>query len=150
MYWGEIDIDWFECRTQINQILSKESELKNIIQLIGEENLPEIQQLTLFTAKLIREGMLIQNAFDEIDTYTDPKKLMGLVKLLLLFYKESKDLLNQGIFIDEIKELKVVNNILRIRHSIPNNEFDKIVKIKKNLLAEIELLKMMSGVLKRK
>jgi len=94
--------------------------------------------------------MLIQNAFDEIDTYTDPKKLMGLVKLLLLFYKESKDLLNQGIFIDEIKELKVVNNILRIRHSIPNNEFDKIVKIKKNLLAEIELLKMMSGVLKRK
>ena len=150
IYWGEIDIDWFECRTQINQILSKESELKNIIQLIGEENLPEIQQLTLFTAKLIREGMLIQNAFDEIDTYTDPKKLMGLVKLLLLFYKESKDLLKQGILIDEIKELNVINNILRIRYSIPNNEFDKIVKIKKNLLAEIELLKMMSGVLKRK
>jgi len=150
IYWGEIDIDWFECRTQINQILSKESELKNIIQLIGEENLPEIQQLTLFTAKLIREGMLIQNAFDEIDTYTDPKKLMGLVKLLLLFYKESKDLLNQGILIDEIKELNVINNILRIRHSIPNNEFDKIVEIKKNLLAEIELLKMMSGVLKGK
>ncbi len=150
IYWGEIDIDWFECRTQINQILSKETELKNIIQLIGEENLPEIQQLTLFTAKLIREGMLIQNAFDEIDTYTDPKKLMGLVKLLLLFYKESKDLLNQGILIDEIKELNVINSILRIRHSIPNNEFDKIVKIKKNLLAEIELLKMMSGVLKGK
>ena len=35
----------------------------------------------------------------------------------------------------------MINNILRIRHSIPNNEFDKIVKIKKNLLAEIELLK---------
>ena len=150
IYWGEIDIDWFECRTQINQILSKETELKNIIQLIGEENLPEIQQLTLFTAKLIREGMLIQNAFDEIDTYTDPKKLMGLVKLLLLFYKESKDLLNQGILIDEIKELNVINSILRIRHSIPNNEFHKIEEIKKNLLAEIELLKMMSGVLKRK
>lgn len=148
--WGEIDIDWYECRTQINQILSKETELKNIIQLIGEENLPETQQLTLFTAKLIREGMLIQNAFDEIDNYTDVKKLMGLVKLLLLFYKESKDLLNQGILIEEIKELNVINNILRISNSIPNNEFDKIVEIKENLLAEIEILKMMRGIFKRK
>ncbi|TFG07588.1 MAG: V-type ATP synthase subunit A, partial [Promethearchaeota archaeon] len=60
--WLDVDIDWFECRNQFNDILSKENELKNITQLIGEENLPEDQQLTLFIAKLVKKGFLIQNA----------------------------------------------------------------------------------------
>ncbi len=147
--WPELDIDWFECRSQINGILSKETELKNITQLIGEENLPEDQQLTLFTAKLIREGFLIQNAFDDIDNYTDTRKLMGLVKLILLFYKESKDLLKHGFLIEDIKELEVINNILRISQSVPNNEFKKIMEFKNELLNEVESLKLMSGVSKR-
>jgi len=143
--WSELDIDWFECRTQINQILSKETELKNIIQLIGEDNLPEPQQLTLFVAKLIREGFLVQNAFDAIDSYTDSSKLLGLVKIILLFYQESKDLLAKGIILEEIKELDVINEILRIRQSVPNNEFNKIIKIKDKLLKEIQSLKSMFG-----
>ena len=143
--WSELDIDWFECRTQINQILSKETELKNIIQLIGEDNLPEPQQLTLFVAKLIREGFLVQNAFDTIDSYTDSSKLLGLVKIILLFYQESKDLLAKGIILEEIKELDVINEILRIRQSVPNNEFNKIIKIKDKLLKEIQSLKSMFG-----
>jgi len=133
----------------INGILSKETELKNITQLIGEENLPEDQQLTLFTAKLIREGFLIQNAFDDIDNYTDTRKLMGLVKLILLFYKESMDLLKRGFIIEDIKELEVINNILRISQSVPNNEFRKIMEFKNELLNEVESLKLMSGVSKR-
>jgi len=144
--WSELDIDWFECRTQINQILSKETELKNIIQLIGEDNLPEPQQLTLFVAKLIREGFLVQNAFDTIDSYTDSSKLLGIVKIILLFYQESKDLLAKGIILEEIKELDVINEILRIRQSVPNNEFNKIIKIKDKLLKEIQSLKSMFGV----
>ncbi|TFF97686.1 MAG: V-type ATP synthase subunit A, partial [Promethearchaeota archaeon] len=146
--WPEINIDWKECREQINEILSKENDLKNVVQLIGEENLPEDQQLILFIARLIREGFLIQNAFDNIDNFTDVKKLLGQVKIILLLYKLGKDLLKNGFIVEDIKDLEVVNNILRISQSIENNEFYKIEKIKDNVLSEIESLKLRLGGVK--
>lgn len=137
----ELELNWQECRNQVNEILSKENNLKNVIQLIGEENLPEDQQLELFIAKIIKEGFLIQNAFDNIDNYTDVDKLMEQIRIILLLYKEAKELLNQGIIIEEIKELKIIDDILRIGSSIPNNEISKIAKITDKLFDEIKALK---------
>jgi V/A-type H+-transporting ATPase subunit A len=148
--WPELNLDWFDCRNQVNEILSIENDLKNLTQLIGEENLPEDQQLILFCAKLIKEGFLIQNAFDDIDNYTDFKKLMGLIKLILLLHKKAKELLSQGIIIEEIKDLKIINEILRIGNSIPNNEFYKIEKLKEKLLDEINELKISYSTMKGK
>ncbi|MFX1313922.1 MAG: V-type ATP synthase subunit A [Promethearchaeota archaeon] len=145
IYWHELEIDWMETRDLVNEILSTENNLRNITQLIGEENLPEDQQLVLFCAKLIKEGFLIQNAFDPIDNYTDVKKLMGQIKLILLLYKEAKELLNQGIIIEDIKDLDVINDILRISSSIPNDEFKKVEEIKEKLLNEINKLQSFYG-----
>ncbi|MBD3254441.1 MAG: V-type ATP synthase subunit A [Candidatus Lokiarchaeota archaeon] len=147
--WSELELDWFECRNQFNNILSTESNLKNITQLLGEENLPEDQQLVLFIAKVIKDGFLIQNAFDEIDCYTSPKKLLGLAKLILLFYNEAKKLLKQGILIEDLKDLDIIDEILRVKNSIPNNEFDQILDLKSKLLDELDSLKSMFGVLKK-
>jgi len=148
--WSEIDVDWFDCRKQMNDILSQDNELKYITQLIGEENLPEDQQLTLFIAKLIKNGFLIQNAFDDIDNFTTTTKLLGMIKIVLLLYKEGIELLKQGFLIDDIKELKTIIEILRINRSIPNEDFDKIEELKKKLINEIESLKLTSGVFKKK
>jgi len=150
IFWPEIDIDWFECRDRINRILSQEDELKNITQLVGEDNLPDTQQLILFITKLIRNSMLIQNAFDPIDSFTDVEKLIGQTKLILLLYKEGIQLLNQGYLIDDIKDLTVINDILRISYSIPNNEFAKLEILKKRLLNEIESLKLTYGISRKK
>ncbi|MGB5910120.1 MAG: V-type ATP synthase subunit A [Promethearchaeia archaeon] len=144
--WTEIDIDWHQCRNQIDEILSKEQNLINIVQLIGEENLPEGQQLILFVAKIIRESFLIQNAYDNIDNYTDAKKLLGHIKLIILLFNEAKTLLKQGFLLEDIKNLKTLNDIIRISNTIPNNEFFQLVNIKKKLLREIELLKITYGV----
>ena len=65
--WSEMELNWYQCRRKMNQILSRENELQNMMQLVGEENLPEDQQLDIFIADLIKEGFLIQNAFDDID-----------------------------------------------------------------------------------
>ena len=147
--WPDINIDWVGCREQINEILAKENDLKNVVQLIGEENLPEDQQLILFISRLIREGFLIQNAFDDIDNFTDVKKLLGQAKIILLLYKLGKVLLKNGFIVEDIKDLDVINDILRISQSIENKEFFKIKKIRDNLLSEIESLKLTLGRVKR-
>ena len=142
--WPELDYDWFQCRVQINQILSKESDLINIKQLIGEENLPENDQLILFIGKVIRESFLIQNAFDPIDNYTDINKLINQIKIILLLYKQGLELLKQGFNIEDIKSLKVIGDILRISSTIPNNEYFQILNLKTKLLNEIESIKLTS------
>ena len=148
--WVEIDIDWLDCRKQVNEILSKDNELKYITQLIGEEGLPEDQRLVIFVAKLIKNGFLIQNAFDEIDNYTDITKLLGSIKIILLIYKESEELIKQGFYIEEIKGLPVINEILRINRTIPNEDFPKLENLKNKLLNQIDELKLTRSVYGRK
>ena len=144
--WQEIDIDWVECRNIVNEILAHENELKYITQLISEENLPDDQRLDLLIAKIIREGFLIQNAFDNIDNFTSTNKMLALIKIILLFYSESKNLISQGFVYEQIKDLEIINKIIRINHTIPNEDSNAIIEIKKELLKEIELLKIMRGV----
>ena len=93
---------------------------------------------------------MIQNAFDNIDNYTDVKKLLGMIKIILLLYKEGKELLEKGFIIEDIKSLRLINDILRINHTIENKDFDKIEDIKDQLLNEIESLKLTHGVFKSK
>jgi len=132
--WSEIDIDWYECRKQVNDILSKENDLKYITQLLGVKNLPEDQRLDLFIAKIIKNGFLNQSAFDKIDNFTDFKKLMAYIKIILLLYKEGKDLIEQGFIIEEKIDEEIVNDILRIGHSISNEDIYQIEKLKNKLL----------------
>ncbi|NHJ21195.1 MAG: V-type ATP synthase subunit A [Candidatus Lokiarchaeota archaeon] len=150
VYWPEIDIDWNECRKEINNILSQENELKNVTQLVGEENLPEDQQFILFISKLIRNSFLIQNAFDPIDCFTDIKKLIEFTKIILLLYHEGQQLIAQGYLIDDIKDIKVVDYILRIGQSVPNDQLAEIEQLRKDLSYEIESLKLIHGALKKK
>ncbi len=143
IHWPEVDIDWYQCRAEINVILSRENELKNIVQLIGEENLPDDQQFVIFIGKLIRESFLIQNAFDNIDNFTNINKLLGHTKLILLLYHQGQELLTQGYLLEDIKSLEVLNDIRRISHTIPNDQFDKIEKLKNKLLKDIQSIKLM-------
>ena len=140
--WSEIEQNWFQCRSELNSILSKENELKNIIQLIGEENLPDDQQFIIFIGRLIRESFLIQNAFDDIDKFTSPTKLLGYTKLIILLYHEGLDFLKQGYMLEDIKSLKVLDDIRRISQAIPNDQFEKIETIKTKLLREIQSIKL--------
>ncbi|MBY8990341.1 MAG: V-type ATP synthase subunit A [Candidatus Lokiarchaeota archaeon] len=147
--WVEIDIDWLDCRNQVNEILSKDNELKYITQLIGEENLSDNQQLDVYMARLLTNSFLIQNAFDEIDNFTNIGKLLAMIKIILLLFKESKELLKQGLYMEDIKSLKSINDILRINRTIPNDNIEKIEEIKMKLLNEIEFLKLTHGVIKK-
>ena len=112
-----------------------------MMQLLGEKNLQEGQELIIFIANLIKEGFLIQNAFDDIDNYTNRMKLLGMIKLILLLYIEGDILLKRGISIEESLDRDLVNEILKIKNSIPNANFGKIGELKTKLLQEMEVLK---------
>ncbi|MFW9877623.1 MAG: V-type ATP synthase subunit A, partial [Candidatus Thorarchaeota archaeon] len=134
IYWPRIDINWLECRKQVDEILSKENDLTSIMQLVGKKNLPDDQRLHLFIASLIRNGFLLQNAFEEIDNFTDYKKLIGIIKIILLLFNEGKELLKQGYKFEDDAEDDILNDIIEATHTIPNEEFAQLEKLKDKIL----------------
>jgi len=138
--WAEIDINWENCRKQVNEILSNEEDLKYVIQLIGEKNLLENQKLILFISRLIKDGFLIQSAFDDVDNYTSIKKLLGLIKIILLIYNEGKRLIDQGIFVEDLLDPDDISDILRIRTSVKNDDFPQIDKLKTRIIKKLRNL----------
>lgn len=109
---------WSEKVTKAMNILQKESELQEIVRLVGLDSLSEKDRLTMNTAKMIREDYLQQNAFDEVDTYTSFKKQVALLTNILIFDEEANRALNLGAYFTE-----VMNGTVELRDRIARSKF---------------------------
>lgn len=122
-WWAEnVAADWRETRDQAMILLQKESELQEIVQLVGPDALPEADQATLETTRMLREDFLQQNAFDDIDTYCPPVKQYNMLKTILLFHKEALAAVGRGVPIQNIVALPVKEEIGKMKY-IPQDEF---------------------------
>ena len=84
-YDKEVSPDWNKIRSWAMEVLQKEAELQEIVQLVGSDALPESEQVTIEVARMIREIFLQQNAYDAVDTFCDMKKQYDLMKAIKLF-----------------------------------------------------------------
>lgn len=119
--------DFSDFRIKAMNLLQEESKLQEIVRLVGVESLSDIDQLTLLTAKSIREDFLQQFAFDEVDTYTSLKKQYLMLRAILSFYYRASDLLKTGKKFSELSSLLIHEKISRLK-SVPE---DKIIEIDK-------------------
>ncbi len=103
-------------------LLQKEAELQEIVQLVGPDALPEVDQATLETTRMLREDFLQQNAFDDIDTYCAPSKQYKMLQTILLFQKEAIGAVNRGVPIQKIVALPVKEDIAKMKY-VPEDEF---------------------------
>jgi V/A-type H+-transporting ATPase subunit A len=124
--------DWYahniaeDFRKQRNEsmfLLQKESELQEIVQLVGPDALPESERVVLSTARMIREDFLQQNAYHEVDSYCSLKKQYMMMKIILEFYDRASHAINTGIEMDEIEGMKIKDEISRMKY-VPSETFD--------------------------
>jgi V/A-type H+-transporting ATPase subunit A len=104
-YWSkEIANDFLKVREYALKLLSSEAELEEIVRLVGEEALSPKEQLILYSAKMIREDFLYQNAFDPVDQFTPLKKQYEMLKKIIDFYLKAEKALDEGVDLEEIKK----------------------------------------------
>lgn len=116
-YYSEnVDSRWEENRELAMSILQRESELQEIVRLVGMDALSESEKLIMVTANSIKEDFLHQNAFDDIDTYTSPKKQFLMLNNILNFYKKTLEILYKGFTVEEIVKLPIREKIGRIKY----------------------------------
>jgi len=126
-WWSEISPDWATTRSTALRILQQESELEEIVRLVGPEALPDGDKLLMAVARMIREDFLAQSAYHPIDTYCVPARAHQMLKTIIRYYELAQESLNAGTDIDELRTSPIVIRISRLK-DIPNAEFEGKVK----------------------
>ena len=134
-----IDRKFSAHRIQSMALLQEESNLQEVVRLVGRDSLSEADQLKLEVAKSLREDFLQQNAFHEVDTYCSLPKQFKMLSLILGFYDEAKKALDAGVYLDEILKIESREGITRSKN-ISENELEKFDELFETVKADIEKL----------
>lgn len=137
---NNVDEKWNGYREEAMRILQAEEELRNIVKLVGPEALPDKQRLILETARVLRIAFLQQNALDPIDTYCSPQKQFKMLKIIVDFHHLADGVVSKGAPIFKVTELPVMEDIMRMKNGIPNDQLNKLEELEKKIHANIELL----------
>ena len=135
-YKKEINEEFIELRRKSMGILQEESELEEIVRLVGVDALSNQERLILETARSIREDFLHQDAFDEIDTYTSIKKQYYILRLIILFHENSLKAIKKDISIEKLNNLPVKAKIVRAK-SIKEDNLKMFSEIEKEIISQI-------------
>jgi V/A-type H+-transporting ATPase subunit A len=119
--------DWRVTRDKAMALLQKESELQEIVQLVGPDALPDRERITLETTRMIREDFLQQNAYHEVDTYCAPIKQYEMLKTIISYHENAEAALDRGAASTDIITIPVKDDIGRMKY-LPESEFEVKVK----------------------
>lgn len=130
--------DFMELRGKLMTLLQEESELQEIVNLVGMDALSAPDRLKLETSRSIREDYLHQNAFDPTDTYTSLGKQVLMMRAILAYYDKAKEALANGAGIEMLVNLPVRERIGRYKYVPEDKVRDEFESIKALLDSEIK------------
>jgi len=133
----EIDEEAPLLREMVIKILQRETEVLEIVRLVGMETISKEDRLLLEIARSIREDFLHQSAFDEKDAYTALPKQYRMLKVILLSYDLFRELLDKGIGLKEILSLPIREKLARIKY-IPEENLEKFDQLEQELKKEVK------------
>jgi V/A-type H+-transporting ATPase subunit A len=114
---------------QAMTLLEQESQLIEIVRLVGAESISAQDRMTLETSKSIREDFLHQNAFHKVDTFTPIEKQHEMIKLILHFHQAGLTAIDHGVETDDIFKLSVREDIARCKY-LENEKVEQVAAIK--------------------
>ncbi len=129
--------DWMEDRQKMMSLLTEEAALEEIVQMVGMDALSPADRLKMEAARSIREDFLHQNSFHEVDTYTPLRKQYLMMKLVIAFYEQSSEALNNGASMKALLGMNVRERIGRYKYTLAEDIETEYEKIKNELSAEI-------------
>jgi len=112
---SNVAADYVPLRERAMEMLQVESELQEIVQLVGSDALPEEQQLLLEITRMIREIFLQQNAFHPIDTYSPFSEQYRLMQSIMKFADAAQEALKLGVPVSEIVKIQSKDELPKVK-----------------------------------
>ena len=112
-------------RTKAMGILQNEASLNEIVQLVGKDALGAGDQLTLEVARMVREDFLQQNAFMDVDSFSDYGRQKKLLGMILSYDALCRDAIAKGASVQELFQIPAREQIGRAK-SVPAEEYETV------------------------
>ncbi len=133
-------------REKTMAILQEEESLNEIVKLVGKDSLSENDQMTLETAKMLREDFLQQNAFMDEDAYSSYDKQFRLLGLILRYDALCRDAMARGAELPKLFEIPARERVGRAKMILPGQYETEYAEIEAEMQAEIEALVKGGGI----
>ena len=139
-YRDNVAADFPDIRTEISSLLQVEAELQEIVQLVGSDALPVDQQLTLEVARMIREFFLKQNAFHDVDTFSNLELQYKMASAILSFQDNAKKAIEGGAMLEDVVNVAGRTDLMRGRFEEGYSERigDLVAEMNKQIAAAME------------
>merc|ERR1711981_1507104 len=123
-YFEKFDPDYSMLQQKMKEILQKEDDLQEIVQLVGKDSLSEDQKCTLEVAKIIREDFLQQNGYTAHDCLCPLSKTIGMMKVIVGFYTMAHKAINESSGDHKIGWNTIYNDMRELIVKITNMKFE--------------------------
>ncbi len=138
-YDENVSPEWNGLRIWAMEVLQKESELQEIVQLVGSDALPDEEQITIEVARMLREIFLQQNAFDPVDTYCSMEKQYDIMKAIKTYAVLAYGAQKLGVPPTKIITIAAKNDLPQVKFMTEYKE--EIARINKAMETEVGKLK---------
>ncbi|MFB6166677.1 MAG: V-type ATP synthase subunit A, partial [Candidatus Nanohaloarchaea archaeon] len=136
-YFGEqVDPEWGAKIQRMKDLLQKDSELQETVQLVGKDALPDRERLTLEIATMLKQFFLQQNAFHDVDQYCPPEKTFATLDLILDWGDNAYEALEDGALVSDIISVDSRNRISEV--AISEDYDEKIEEIRGQMEEEFD------------
>ena len=132
-YKEKVAEDFMLARNRVMELLQEESELLDIVQLVGEDVLPDSQRLVLEIARIIKTGLLQQNAFHPEDSFVPLEKQYAMVQAVLHLHKRAKACIERGIPLSKARNQSLFERTMKMKYEIPNEQLDGIDELNRDM-----------------
>ncbi len=112
---AEVAPDMGHLRTRLFTLLQRQTELKEVVQIIGVEALQESDRLTLEVANLARETFLKQSIFNPADAFNSYEKQYWMLKVIFAFMDSAEAALKRGVYIDTVMSTPLKASVIKVQ-----------------------------------
>ena len=122
-------------RDKAMSILQEEASLNEIVQLVGKDSLSAADQLTLETAKMLREDFLQQNGFMEVDWYSSYDRQDKMLGMILEYDKLCRAAIVKGAPVTDLFAIPFRERMGRAK-SVPDADYPAVYAAMEQEMAE--------------
>jgi len=134
IWWEQqVGAAWLDDRTEIMDLLQREVRLQQVVKLVGPDALPDTQRFVIEVCTLFKNAFLQQNAYDKIDMFSVVPKQARMLHIIVEYWKRGRDAIKSGATLVELRKMKVYQDIVKMKFSVPNDDLSDLDKIEARL-----------------
>ncbi len=119
------DPGWARRQSRAVGLLAESDRLSSLAEIIGQSTLPGHERMVLLGGRLLRDGVLVQNALSANDSFCTPDKASALLDMVLDIVDACQDLVARGVAATTIEDFDF-GPVLRAREELGPADADGV------------------------